>query len=248
MANVAITGGSGGIGYQLARAFSKRGRMLLINGTNQERLDKAKARLEKEFGREVKTALQDLSLPGAAASLQGKLDAMGFEPDILVNNAGMGTIGASEEIDFAADEKLMQLNMVALVQLCKLYLPRMYKRGSGKILNVASVAAFQPGPYNSTYFASKAFVLSYTRAIRFEAKEKGVQVCAVCPGSTKTEFFDKEGISTPVIADDPEKVAEYTYKKFMRDRGVVVPGAMNQLSRVIPTGLRMKLVAMMKEL
>lgn len=191
---------------------------------------------------------QDLSQPGGARALYEKVKQSGLTVDILVNNAGMGLLAPTEEIDFEADEVLMRLNMIALVQLCKLYLPEMYQRGSGKILNVASVAAFQPGPYNSTYFASKAFVLSYSRAIRYEAKDRGVQVCAVCPGSTKTQFFDKEGLETPVVADSPEMVAEYAYRKFMQNKEVIVPGLMNRLSRIMPTSVKIKLVAMMKDL
>ena len=248
MAQVLITGGSGGIGFEMARAFSKRGHNIIINGVNQKRLLAAKEHLEKEYGRRVEIFAQDLSQQGGARALYENVKQSGLTVDILVNNAGMGLLAPTEEIDFEADEVLMRLNMIALVQLCKLYLPEMYKRGSGKILNVASVAAFQPGPYNSTYFASKSFVLSYSRAIRYEAKDRGVQVCAVCPGSTKTQFFDKEGMETPVVADSPEMVAEYACRKLMQNKEVIVPGLMNRLSRLMPAGAKIKLVAMMKDL
>lgn len=106
-----------------------------------------------------------------------------------MNNAGFGLVGSTDEIDFKRDESMIILNVISLVELCKLFISDMYRQGNGKILNVSSTGAFQPGPYTSTYFGSKAFVLSYSRAIRYEAKEKGVQVSTLCPGATKTNFF-----------------------------------------------------------
>ncbi|MDR1206690.1 MAG: SDR family NAD(P)-dependent oxidoreductase [Peptococcaceae bacterium] len=245
---VLITGSSGGIGFELARSFGKRGCELIINGSHEQRLLSAKERLEKEFARPVTAVVEDLSLPGGAKALHRQVANAGIGVDILVNNAGMGLLAATDEIDFEADESLMRLNMIALVQLCKLYLPEMYRRGSGKILNIASVAAFQPGPYNSTYFASKAFVLSYSRAIRYEARRRGVDVCALCPNSTKTGFFDKEGIRTPPMSAEPQAVAEYAYHKLTRNKAVIVPGLVNNLTRAIPSGVKMRLVAMMKDM
>jgi short-subunit dehydrogenase len=248
VAQVLITGGGGGMGFEFARSFSKRGYRIIINGSNADRLAAAKARLEKEFGRAVEVIAQDLSRPGGAKSLYEQIVRAGLEVDILVNNAGIGLVDATEEIDYEADETLMRLNMIALVQLCKLFLPGMYRRSSGKILNVASVAAFQPGPYNSTYFASKAFVLSYSRAIRYEAKERGVQICALCPNTTKTGFFDREGMEMPPGCADPGTVAEFACCQLMRNKAVMVPGFMNNLTRIAPAGLKMRLVAMMRNL
>jgi short-subunit dehydrogenase len=248
MAQVLITGGSGGIGFEFARSFSKRGYDVIINGSNADRLTAAKVRLEKEFGRVVEAFVEDLSQSGGAKNLYEQIVRAGLEVDILVNNAGIGLVDATEEIGYEADETLMRLNMIALVQLCKLFLPGMYRRGSGKILNIASVAAFQPGPYNSTYFASKAFVLSYSRAIRFEAKDRGVQVCTLCPNTTKTGFFDKEGMQTPPGCADPAAVAEYAFRQLMRNKEIMVQGFMNNLSRIGPASLKMRLVAMMRRL
>ncbi len=248
MARILITGGSGGIGFELARSFIKRKHDVIISGANEERLCAAKEQLEKEFSCTVNAFLQDLSLPGGPKALYDQVNQAGLRVDILVNNAGMGLLDASEQIDFEADEKLMRLNMIAPVQLCKLYLPEMYRRGSGKILNLSSVAAFQPGPYQSTYFASKAFVLSYSRAIRYEAKNRGVQVCVLCPGTTKTQFFIKEGIETPRMAVSPEAVAEFACRKLMQNKAVIVPGIMNRLSRIVPAGVKIPFVAIMREL
>ncbi|MDR0707305.1 MAG: SDR family oxidoreductase [Treponema sp.] len=248
MARVLITGGSGGIGFELARSFSKRGCHIIINGSNADRLSAAKARLEKEFGHAVEAFVQDLSQPGGAKNLYEQIVRAGLEVDILVNNAGIGLVDATEEIDYEADEVLMRLNMIALVQLCKLFLPGMYQKGGGKILNVASAAAFQPGPYSSTYFASKAFVLSYTRAIRYEAKGRGVQVCALCPNTTKTGFFDREGMKAPPMCADPETVAEFACRNLTRNKAVMIPGFMNNLARIAPASLKMRLAAMMRRL
>jgi len=123
----------------------------------------------------------------------------------------------------------------------------MYDRGSGKILNTASIGAFQPGPYSSTYFASKAFVLSYSRAIRYEAKKKGVQVCAVCPGATKTDFFNKEGLKTPAYAVSAEKVAKSAYRQLMRNIEVSIPGFIIKVMHLFPTRVKMSFVAKLKE-
>lgn len=248
MPTVLITGGSTGIGFEMARAFSKREHSVLINGANEKRLLAAKNQLEKEFGRPVKTFVQDLGSSGGAKSLYHQVKEAGHEVDILVNNAGMGLMDATEEIDYDQDEKMMHLNMISLVQLCKLFLPQMYARGSGKILNVSSVAAYQPGPYNSTYFASKSFVLSYSRAIRYEAKNRGVQICTLCPGSTKTPFFEKEGVVVPPMTDTPEMVAEYAYRHLMKNKSIIIPGMMNKISRIIPSGWKIALVAKMKDL
>jgi short-subunit dehydrogenase len=248
MARVLITGGSSGIGFELARSFSKRGYYIVINGSSADRLAAARARLEEEFGRTVMAFPQDLGRPGGAKGLYEQIIRTGLDVDILINNAGTGLVDATEEIDYEADETMMHLNMIALVQLCKLFLPGMYSRGSGKILNIASVAAFQPGPYNSTYFASKAFVLSYSRAIRFEAKDRGVQVCVLCPNTTKTGFFEREGMQAPPTCGDPETVAEFAYRSLMQNKGVIIQGFMNQMTRIMPAGPKMRLVAMMRKL
>ncbi|MFV0465564.1 MAG: SDR family NAD(P)-dependent oxidoreductase [Lachnospiraceae bacterium] len=243
-----ITGGSSGIGYELARIFSKNGYHIIINGSNKEKLENAKKGLEKEFKNTVQTFVQDLSKPGSAQKLYDQIQNADLEIDILINNAGIGLMDATELIDFTADEQLMHLNVISLVQLCKLFLPQMYRRGKGKILNLASVAAFQPGPFNSTYFASKSFVLSYSRAIRFEAKQKGIQVCTLCPGTTKTKFFDREGIKAPPAAVEPQVVAEYAYRKLMKNQEIIIPGTFNKFSRMIPVSLRIRLSAMMTKL
>ncbi|GFZ33115.1 short-chain dehydrogenase [Clostridium zeae] len=242
-----ITGGTSGIGFELAKNFIKDGYDVIITSSSSDRLEKAKQSLEKEFNVTVLTYVQDLGKIGAAKQLYHSIKEDNRDIEILVNNAGIGLVGPTDEIDLVQDENMIVLNVINLVELCKLYIADMYKRGKGKILNVASTGAFQPGPYTSTYFGSKAFVLSYGRAIRYEGKNKGVQVCTLCPGATKTEFFDREGVKVPKGAMTAEKVAKYAYKKFMENKEVIIPGILNKMLKLIPVKLRMITIAKIKK-
>lgn len=246
MKHVLITGGTSGIGIELARTFAQDNYGIVIASSNIERLENAKNRLESEFEDTILIYEQDLSKVGAASELYNKIKADGIHIDVLINNAGYGLVGPSEQIDLHEDENMIILNVVNLVELCKLFLADMYKQGSGKILNVASAGAFQPGPYTSTYFASKAFVLSYSRAIRYEAKKKGVQVCVLCPGATKTNFFNREGVNTPVNAMTAEDVAQYAYKRLLFNKEISIPGFINRVMNVFPTKIKISFVAKMK--
>lgn len=247
MENVLITGGTSGIGYELARCFAKNNYNIILVSSNYERLQEKRRMIKKEFNVDVKIFAQDLSVIGAAEELYRAVKADNIDVNVLINNAGFGLVGASHQIDFEKDQKLMVLNDVSLVKLCKLFIKDMYAKGEGKILNVSSTGAFQPGPYTSTYFASKSFVLSYSRALRFEAVKKGVSVCVLCPGSTKTDFFNKEGMVTPSSAQTAEYVAQYAYKKFMKNKETIVPGLYNKLvSFVVPVRIKMRVLAKIK--
>ena len=246
MKYVLITGGTGGIGFELAKNFARDGYGIVIVSSNSERLQTARQKLEDEFEITVLTYNQDMGKIGAAMQLYNQIKEDNLNISILVNNAGIGLVGPTDNIDFQRDERLMILNVINLVELCKLFISDMYKRGSGKILNISSTGAFQPGPYTSTYFASKAFVLSYSRAIRYESKGKGVQVCTLCPGATKTNFFAQEGTETPQSAMTAEDVARYAYKQFMKNKDVIVPGFVNKIIIKFPLKLKMRTVAKMK--
>ena len=163
-----------------------------------------------------------------------------------MNNAGFGLVGATNEIDLKQDEQMIIINTLNLVILTKLFIAEMYKCGQGKILNVASTGAFQPGPYTSTYFASKAFVLSYSRAIRYEAKSKGVQISTLCPGATRTNFFVREGTVTPTNSMTAEKVAQIAFSGLMKNKEIIIPGLKNRLLQLFPTKIKMISVARMK--
>lgn len=241
-----ITGGTSGIGFELARNFAKDGYGVVIVSSNSERLKKARQKLEDEFKITVLTYQQDLGKIGAAALLYNRIKEDSINISVLVNNAGIGLVGPTDKIDLQRDESMMILNVINLVELCKLFISDMYREGNGKILNISSTGAFQPGPYTSTYFASKAFVLSYSRAIRYEADKKGVQVCALCPGATKTNFFTQEGTRIPSGAMTAGEVAGYAYRRLMKNKEITVPGLGNRLIRWIPSKLRMMVVAKIK--
>lgn len=241
-----ITGATSGIGYELARQFARHGYGLILVSSSAQRLEQAKKRLEGEYPVPITLLEQDLSQAGAAKRLCERLADQGACVDILVNNAGFGLVGRTEEIDPLRDGKMMALNMAAPVELTKLLLPDMLRRRRGRILNVASTGAFQPGPYTATYFASKAFLLSYTRAVRREAMPRGVQVCALCPGTTRTQFFQREGVETPPWAMSAEKTARIAFRGLMAGREVIVPGLGNRLLRLLPLRLRIWGVARMK--
>jgi len=241
-----ITGGTSGIGFELAKNFARDGYGIVIISSNSERLQKFRQKLEDEFKGTVLTYQEDLGKIGAAIQLYNRIKEDNINISILVNNAGIGLVGPTDKIDLQRDESLMILNVINLVELCKLYISDMYRQGNGKILNVSSIGAFQPGPYTSTYFASKAFVLTYSRAIRYEAKEKGVQVCTLCPGATKTNFFAQEGTRTPREAMTSEDVARYTYEQFMKNKEIIIPGFINKIKIKFPMKLKIRAVAKMK--
>lgn len=242
-----ITGGTSGIGFELARNFLKDGYSIIIVSSNNDRLKNAKEKLENEYKTIVLTYEQNMEKPRAAEQLYSWTKANKYDISILVNNAGIGLVGPTEKINLMKDENMITLDVINLVKLCKLYIADMYNCGNGKILNVASTGAFQPGPYTSTYYGSKAFVLSYSRAIRYEAMKRGVQVCTLCPGATKTEFFDREGVKAPKGAMSAELVAKYAYKQFMRNKEVIIPGLANRILKLFPVRLRMMYIANIKK-
>ena len=246
MKYVLVTGGTSGIGFEIAKNFARDGYGVIIVSASSERLEKAKQKLEDEFEIPVLTYEQDLGRLGAAIQLYSWIKEQKLNISILVNNAGIGLVGPTDKIDLQRDESMMILNVINVVELCKLYIADMYRAGNGKILNVASTGAFQPGPYTSTYFASKAFVLSYSRAIRYEAKKKGVQISTLCPGATKTNFFAQEGTETPSGAMTAEAVARAAYKGLMKNKEIIVPGLVHRVMRLFPVKLKMMVVAKIK--
>lgn len=246
MKYVLITGGTSGIGFELVRNFARDGYGVVIVSSDSEKLQNAKQKLQDEFKITASTYQQDMGKIGAAMQLYNRIKEDNLNISILVNNAGIGLVGSTDEIDFERDESMMILNVISLVELCKLYISDMYRQGNGKILNVSSIAAFQYGPYSSTYFASKAFVLSYSKAIRYEAEKKSVQVSIVCPGPTKTNFFAQEGTKTPTEAMTSEDVARYTYKQFMKNKEIIIPGLINKIKIRFPEKFKIAFIVKMK--
>lgn len=244
---VLITGGTSGIGLAMARRFAKEGYHLVLVASGEERLSKAE-RIVKKINPNcrIERICQDLSVDGAAEKVYHKVIQKSITVDILINNAGIGLVGEAVANDRKKEMDMLRINIQTLTQLCELFLKDMYKRGRGKILNVASVGAFMPGPYTAAYYATKAYVASYSRAVRYEAAGKGVQVCTLYPGTTRTHFFDRAGSKTPVWAMSPDKVALSAYKGLMRNKEMIVPGWMNQLLRLVPVKVKLIGVAFLK--
>lgn len=236
-----ITGASAGIGRELAQVFAREGFSLVLTARNLERLNQLAAELRPRHDMDVRVLSQDLSQPDAAQQI---FDQLRDTPvDVLVNNAGFGSYGPFAQSDLTLQTDMMQVNMVALVQLTRLFLEPMLQRRSGRILNLASTAAFQPGPMVNVYYASKAFVYSFSYALADELDGAGITVTALCPGLTRTEFLARAhmDLHTGWAAMDPATVAEIGYRGLMRGQRVVIPGLLNRitsfLSRRMPPRL-----------
>jgi short-subunit dehydrogenase len=236
-----VTGGSGGIGLALARLLARDGHALVLVARGEERLRAEAAGLETDHGVPVAPLAMDLSRPGAARELHDAVSAAGLHVDVLVNNAGFGTHGpfARSELDEQID--MIRLNVEALTGLTRLALPGMLERGSGRILNVASTAAFQPGPDMAIYFASKAFVLSFTGALAEELRGSGVTATALCPGPVLTGFQERAGVGvgeiplhSRIFLTDVERVAAAGIRGMRRGDPLVVPGLLNRLGAMLP--------------
>jgi short-subunit dehydrogenase len=224
-----ITGASAGLGVEFARQLSARGHALVLAARRKDRLDE----LAKELGNARAVAI-DLSKANAAAKLMADLEAAGEQVEILVNNAGFGLIGPFAELDAKRERQMIDLNVGTLTDLCRAVVPGMIARKSGGILNVASTAAFQPGPKMAVYFATKAFVLSLSEALHEELKPHGISVTCLCPGPTRTEFGDVAGFGGNGLFDrvamEAPKVVEVGLKGLERNKAVVVPGIVNKVT------------------
>lgn len=176
-----VSGASGGIGYELAGLFARNNHNLVLVARNSDRLTQAADDLKQQFGVSAKAIALDLAIPEAPQSLFGRLQRDGITIDILVNNAGYGVLGPFAEIPVESSLDQIQLNITALTNLTRLFLGPMLQRGSGKILNVASTAGFQPGPLMAVYYATKAYVISFSEALANELDGKGITVTCLCP-------------------------------------------------------------------
>jgi short-subunit dehydrogenase len=228
-----ITGASTGIGYEFAKLFARDGSGLVVVARNGQRLAEVKAELEQQFHVPVTVVPKDLALAQAPDELFAELQRERIEVDVLVNNAGFGTHGPFAEADPASQLQMMQVNMAALTHLTRLFLPGMIARTSGRILNVASTAAFQPGPLMAVYYASKAYVLSFSEALANELRGTGVTVTALCPGPTRTNFQNRAGVGDTLLARsgvaDAASVARTGYRGLMAGKTVVIPGTRNRI-------------------
>jgi hypothetical protein len=244
-----VTGASAGLGVEFARQLSKRGHRLVLAARRKDRLEE----LAKELGNARAVAI-DLAKANATAKLLADIEANGETVDLLVNNAGFGLIGRFAELDAKRERQMIDLNVGTLTDLCRAVAPKMIERKSGGILNVASIAAFQPGPKMALYFATKAFVLSLTEALHEELKPHGVRVSCLCPGPTRTEFGDVAGFKGNGLFDrlamDSAKVVAAGLRGLDKNRAVVVPGIVNWVvstsTRFTPRPLARKIAGSIK--
>lgn len=229
-----ITGASGGIGYELAKLFAHDGYNLILVARSAEKLLQIAEKFTAKFGIKVEIIVKDLAIPTAPTEIFTKLQQAGIKVDVLVNNAGFGSYGFFHETDLTNELEMLQVNVVGLTHLTKLFLQDMVQQGSGKILNVSSGAAFQPGPLMAVYFATKAYVLSFSEAIANELEGTGVTVTALCPGPTASGFQKKAAMEESKLVTsqksmDAETVAKIGYRGFMSNQRVVIPGIKNKL-------------------
>jgi uncharacterized protein len=220
-----VTGASSGIGAAFARELARRGADLVLVARSRDKLTALAAELNSSFGVAADVAVADLARPAAAQDLAAELSDRDLQIDILVNNAGFGLFAPLDQADGAALSDMVALNVAAVVDLTRLYLPGMLARDRGAVINVGSTAGFQPVPYMAVYGATKAFVLSFTEALWAETRGTGVRVTALCPGSTDTGFFDVAGEDAQVGRRiSPERVVHAALRALDRRRSTMVTG------------------------
>ena len=231
-----ITGASGGIGLEIAKLHAADKYNLVLVARNETLLNRIKKELEAKHAISVRVFATDLSIEENAKSVVQFTDQNNIRIDHLVNNAGIGVFGELHKTSLEDNLKMIDLNVRALVILTKLYTEKMVKHSSGKVLNIASTAAFMPGPYMSVYFASKAFVLSFSEAINSELKDTGVSVSTLCPGPTNTGFvaaangMENSGLFAKQKVSTPKEVAKDGYDAMMNLEAVRVSGILNKIS------------------
>ncbi|HEX8128981.1 MAG TPA: SDR family oxidoreductase [Pyrinomonadaceae bacterium] len=243
MKTTLITGASGGIGEVFARRLAARGENVLLVARSEEKLNALCNELGRASGVNCQTVVMDLSEAGAARRLFEETERRGLEIDTLVNNAGFGSMGDLLSLDLGRELNMIDLNVKALVELTYLYLAPMRRRRRGRIINVASTAAFQPVPYMATYAATKAFVLSFTEALWDENRAYNIHVMALCPGATETNFFNAAGVQKPPfrVAETAEDVVGTALRGLDRGKGHIISGWINyvqtQAERLVPRSL-----------
>ena len=248
-----ITGASSGIGADIARSLARRGHGVTLVARREERLADLASELREGCGVRVETLACDLGDAGARERMLGELAGLAVNVEVLVNNAGFGSGGRFHELDAERELEMVRLNVEAVVALCGRFVPEMVRRGRGAVLNVASMAAFQPMPRQATYAATKAFVLAFTDGLNGDLAGTGVTTTALCPGPVRTEFVDSAGITEEVDgvpevmwAKSPD-VAEAGVRGLERGKRVVVPGGIaNRVTAIsgqhAPRSLVLKLV------
>lgn len=243
-----VTGASSGIGKHLTYLFAKDGYSIVGVADKEDELNSVSDKIKSEYGVDVEVIAADLAQEGIPEQVVNQLQAKGIEIDILVNNAGVGERGKFHEIDLEAAIRILRTNVEAVLRLTSPLLKNMVSRGRGKILNTGSVAGFEPSPLMSVYYASKAFVVSFSEAIHQEVKDSGVTVTVLCPGPTDTDWFDRADAEDSWVTAldsiwmEPEEVAKAGYEALMEGDDIVVPGYQNKVltfkRRIMPKSLQ----------
>jgi short-subunit dehydrogenase len=231
MQTALITGASGGLGKEFALLFAEGGSDVILVARTEGALQELKKEIESRLGRKALVIAADLSRPEAPAEIAAAVAKENWTVDVLVNNAGYGAYGFFHETEWKGDASMIDVNVRALTGMTKMFLPAMVRRKSGRILNIASTAAFLPGPLMAVYYATKAYVLSFSEAIRNELAGTGVTVTCLCPGPTKTGFAQHAQLGASKLfrrrVADARAVAQIGYRACLQGRGTVVPGFVN---------------------
>ena len=251
--SVLVTGGSRGIGRELARRFAADGHPLFLVARDEAALEESRREMEAAGSPAVRCLSADLSEEGACGRVHREVEGASPPVDVVVNNAGFATHGPFHRSDVAAQADMVRVMVEAPTELSRRFLDGMVERDRGGILNVASTAAFQPGPRQAVYFAAKSYMLSFTQALGYELDETSLRISVLCPGPTGTDFQERAGMDEarlggkgPVSLMSPERVAEVGYAGWREGRRVVIPGVLNRLgaagARLTPDGLNMRVV------
>jgi uncharacterized protein len=251
-----ITGAANGIGYELAYIFAQNDYNLVLIDRIETKLQRVALYFQEQFSISVKTIVKDLSKITSPEEIFLELQAENIQVDVLVNNAGFGTYGFFHETNLTDELEMLQVNLVCTTHLTKLFLKSMVKQGQGKILNVSSAAAFQPGPLMAVYFATKAYILSFSEALANELENTGVTVTVLCPGTTQSAFHERTGMADSQLLKSKRMmnaatVANIGYRALMEGKTIVIPGIINKIMaksvRFIPRNLVTKIVRNMQE-
>jgi short-subunit dehydrogenase len=254
---ILITGASIGIGKEIAENFARDGKDLILVARNKSKLEELAKTWKAKYNVQVDAIEKDLSIAGASQELALVIRKKKWKVDVLVNNAGFGLNGEFLKNEFNQESTMVHLNVNALHELSHIFLPEMISSESKLrgILNVASTAAFQPGPYMSNYYATKAYVLSLSEGLHEELLKSGVHVTCLCPGPTKTEFFDRANmkensmLKNPLLLSTAKSVADKGYAGFLKNQAIVIPGIFNSLlaqsPRITPRFLVRKIASFM---
>ncbi len=246
-----ITGASTGIGMELTKILAECGHHLLLISRNKEALERLKAQIKQKNNQQIHIFPLDLTRPNTAMEVYNYCRENKYNVNYLINNAGFGESGFFHSSEWLKTEQMIQLNITALTQLTRIFVEDMVKNRSGKILNVSSTAAFQPGPLMAVYYASKAFVLNFSEALNNEVKDFGVSVTTVCPGPTATNFQSVAQIQDTVLVKGKKlmsaaEVAQAAWKGMEKNKALVIPGFKNTfltvIQRIFPRSLAVQVV------